>query len=86
MKKNLFNIDLDKSSDIYGSQSLKACDPCAAECKKINKKINDRKLSDIKDNSNLHDYFDDENSIWLKPGLDSTTKLILCTTTLSIAY
>jgi hypothetical protein len=30
--------------------------------------------------------FDDENSIWLKPGLDSTTKLILCTAMLSIAY
>ena len=49
VKKNLFNIDLDKSSDVYGSQSLKACDPCAAECEKINKKINNRKLSDIKD-------------------------------------
>ena len=49
MKKNLFNIDLDKSSDVYGSQSLKACDPCAAECEKINRKINNRKLSDIKD-------------------------------------
>ena len=49
VKKNLFKIDLDKSSDIYGSQSLKACDPCAAECEKINRKINNRKLSDIKD-------------------------------------
>ena len=49
MKKNLFNINLNKSSDVYGSQSLKACDPCAAECEKINKKINNRKLSDIKD-------------------------------------
>jgi hypothetical protein len=48
VKKNLFNIDLDKSSDVYGSQSQKACDPCAAECKKINRKINNRKLSDIK--------------------------------------
>ena len=50
MKKNLFNIDLNKSSDVYGSQSQKACDPCATECKKISKKINNRKLSDIKDN------------------------------------
>ena len=48
MKKNLFNIDLDKSSDVYGLQSQKACDPCAAECEKINRKINNRKLSDIK--------------------------------------
>ena len=54
VKKNLFNIDLDKSSNVYGSQSLKACDPCATECKKISKKINNRKLSDIKDNEVAH--------------------------------
>ena len=54
MKKNLFNTDLDKSSGEYGSQSLKACDPCAAECEKINKKINNRKLSDIKDDEVAH--------------------------------
>ena len=54
MKKNLFNIDLDKSSEVYGSQSLKACDPCAAECKKIDKKINNRKLSDIKADEVAH--------------------------------
>jgi len=50
VKKNLLNIDLNKSSNVYGSQSQKACDPCATECKKISKKINNRKLSDIKDN------------------------------------
>ncbi|MDB9831490.1 hypothetical protein OAC19_00240 [Candidatus Pelagibacter sp.] len=54
MKKNLFNIDLDKSPDVYGSQSLKACDPCAKECEKINRKINNRKLSDIKDEEVAH--------------------------------
>ena len=54
MKKNLFNIDLDKSSNVYDSQSLKACDPCAAECEKINRKINNRKLSDIKDEEVAH--------------------------------
>ncbi len=54
MKKNLFNINLDKSSDVYGSQTLKACDPCAAECEKINRKINNRKLSDIKDEKVAH--------------------------------
>ena len=54
MKKNLFNIDLNKSSDVYGSQSLKACDPCAAECEKINKKINNRKLSEIKEDEVAH--------------------------------
>ena len=54
MKKNLFDIDLNKSSDVYGSQSEKACDPCAAECEKINRKINNRKLSDIKDEEVAH--------------------------------
>ena len=54
MKKNLFNTDLDKSSDVYRSQSLKACDPCAEECEKISRKINNRKLSDIKDDEVAH--------------------------------
>jgi len=54
VKKNLFNIDLDKSSEVYGSQSLKACDPCASDCIKINKKINNRKLSEIKDEEVAH--------------------------------
>ena len=54
MKKDLFNIDENKSSDVYGSQTLKACDPCAAECEKINRKINNRKLSDIKEEEVAH--------------------------------
>ena len=54
MKKNLFNINLNNTSDVYGSQTLKACDPCAEEVKKINKKINNRKLSDIKDEEVAH--------------------------------
>jgi hypothetical protein len=54
VKKNLFNIDLNKSSDVHDSQSLKACDPCAAECEKSNRKINNRKLSDIKDEEVAH--------------------------------
>ena len=54
MKKNLFNIDENKSSDVYRSQSQKACDPCAAECEKINRRINNRKLSDIKDKEVAH--------------------------------
>ena len=57
VKKNLFNIDLDKSSEIYGSRSLKACEPCATECKKINKKINNRKFTDIKDDEVAHILF-----------------------------
>jgi hypothetical protein len=54
VKKNLFNIDINNSSNANGSQSLKACEPCASECKKINKKINGRKLSDIKDEEVAH--------------------------------
>ena len=39
-KKFMSNINYNKSS--------KACSPCNLECKKINKRINDRKLSEIK--------------------------------------
>ena len=42
----LFDIDYNKSS--------KACDPCALECEKINRKINNRKLSDIKNEEVAH--------------------------------
>jgi|TARA_B110000037_G_C16818800_1_gene382795 hypothetical protein len=57
MKKNLFNIDLNNSSNEDGSFSLKTCEPCASECKKINKKINGRKLSDIKNEEVAHILF-----------------------------
>ena len=43
---NLLDIDYNKSS--------KACDPCAKECEKINKKVNNRKLSEIKDEEASH--------------------------------
>jgi len=36
--------------DIDYNKSSKACDPCALECKKIDKKVNNRKLSELKDN------------------------------------
>ena len=45
-EKNLFEFDLNKSS--------KACDPCALECKKIDEKINNRKLSELKNNEVAH--------------------------------
>ena len=38
-KKFISDIDLNKSS--------KACSPCIQECKKINKRINQRKLEEI---------------------------------------
>tara|TARA_Y100000389_G_scaffold1169_1_gene1202 strand:+ start:65 stop:262 length:198 start_codon:yes stop_codon:yes gene_type:complete len=50
MKKNLFSFDKNNSSNASGSQvSQIICKPCANECKKIEIKINNRKLSDIKD-------------------------------------
>ena len=45
-KKNLFEIDYNKSS--------KACDPCALECKKIDLKINNRKLTELKNEEVSH--------------------------------
>ena len=54
MKKNLFNINLNNSSEANSSLSLKACEPCASECEKVNKKINDRKLSELKNEEVAH--------------------------------
>ena len=49
MEKNLFNFDKNNSSNASGSQVGQiTCEPCANECKKIEIKINNRKLSDIK--------------------------------------
>ena len=45
-KKNLFEVDYNKSS--------KACDPCASECKKIDLKINNRKLTELKNDEVSH--------------------------------
>ena len=50
------DIDYNKSSKVY--------DPCAIECKKINKKLNNRKLSEIKDEEVAHIFlniFDKDN-------------------------
>ena len=63
MKKNLFYFDKNNSSDASGSLVGQiTCEPCAAECEKIKKKINNRKLSDIKDKEVAHifDVFDIE--------------------------
>ena len=35
-------------SDIDYNKSSKACSPCNLECKKIDKRVNKRKLSEIK--------------------------------------
>ena len=49
MEKNLFNFNKNNSSNASGSQADQiTCEPCANECKKIEIKINNRKLSDIK--------------------------------------
>ena len=51
MRKNLFDFNLSISQN--NSSSLEGqitCEPCLSECEKIKKKINNRKLSDIKNN------------------------------------
>ena len=35
--------------DINYNKSSKSCDPCNSECEKINKKVNNRKLSILKE-------------------------------------
>ena len=46
MKQNLFNINYNNSS--------KSCYPCALVCKKIFRKINNRKLSEVKNEEVSH--------------------------------
>jgi len=49
MEKNLFNFDKNNLSNTNGLQVGQiTCEPCVNECKKIEIKINNRKLSDIK--------------------------------------
>ena len=49
MEKNLFNFNKNNSSNASGSQVGQiTCEPCVNECKKIEIKINNRKLTDIK--------------------------------------
>ena len=45
---HLLDIDYNKSS--------KACDPCALECEKINKKVNNRKLTEIENAEVAHSF------------------------------
>ena len=47
---HLLDIDYNKSS--------KAFDPCALECEKINKKVNNRKLTEIKNAEVTHIFLD----------------------------
>ena len=44
--RSLFTVNYNKSS--------KACNPCALECKKIEKKVSNRKLSEIKNEEIAH--------------------------------
>ena len=55
MKKNLFNFNLSNSSDMSGSlEGQITCEPCSSECERMKDKINNRKLSDIKDDEVLN--------------------------------
>ena len=48
MRKNLFNFNLDISPGNNGStEGQITCEACLAQCEKIKKKINNRKLSEI---------------------------------------
>jgi hypothetical protein len=46
LEPHLLDIDYNKSS--------KACDPCALECEKINRKVNNRKLTEIENAEVAH--------------------------------
>jgi hypothetical protein len=47
--KNLFNFNLDISPSNNGFLAGQiTCEPCLSQCEKIKKKINNRKLSEIK--------------------------------------
>ncbi len=55
MKKNLFDFNLYNSSakdDLLECQIT--CEPCLSECERIKRKINNRKLSEIKKNDIDH--------------------------------
>ena len=55
MRKNLFNFNLDISPGKSGFlEGHITCEPCLSQCEKIKKKINNRKLSEIKDNDIDH--------------------------------
>jgi len=55
VKKNLFYFDKNNSSDVNGSLVGQiTCEPCALECEKIKRKINNRKLSEINDEEAAH--------------------------------
>jgi len=55
VRKNLFDFNLiisqNNSSSLEGQIT---CEPCLSECEKIKKKINNRKLSEIKNNDIDH--------------------------------
>ena len=62
MEKNLFNFDEKNSSNASGLQVGQiTCEPCANECKKIEIKINNRKLSEIKEIDRLINIFSKED-------------------------
>ena len=55
MKKNLFDFNLYNSSvkDVSFEGQI-TCEPCSSECERIKRKINNRKLSEIKKNDIDH--------------------------------
>ena len=69
MRKNLFNFNKNNSFNASVSQVGQiTCEPCANECKKIEIKINNRKLSDIKNEEidHLINVFNKEDQFSIK--------------------
>ncbi len=55
MRKNLFDFNLSISQNNSSSlEGQTTCEPCLSEREKIKKKINNRKLSEIKNNDINH--------------------------------
>jgi len=55
VRKNLFDFNLNISQNNNSSlEGQITCEPCLSECEKIKRKINNRKLSEIKNNDIDH--------------------------------
>jgi len=55
VKKNLFNFNLSNSSNESGSlEGQITCGPCSSECEKMKSKIDNRKVSDLKEKEDLN--------------------------------
>ena len=64
VKKNLFNFDLHNSSNVNGSLVGQiTCQPCASECEKFKRIINNRKVSDLNREEAAHIFYPFNNDV-----------------------